>query len=56
MASKGAAGASVPCVARAARDALSRGNAVDAVVAGVLVAAAESPSVLLGRRGCAGHC
>jgi gamma-glutamyltranspeptidase/glutathione hydrolase len=48
MASKGAAGASVPCVARAARDALSRGNAVDAVVAGVLVAAAESPSVLLG--------
>lgn len=35
-------------VAEAARDALSYGNAVDAVVAGVLVAAAESPSVLLG--------
>jgi len=35
-------------VAQAARDALSYGNAVDAVVAGVLVAVAESPSVLLG--------
>jgi hypothetical protein len=48
MPSRSAAGASVRHVARAARDALSRGNAVDAVVAGVLVAAAESPSVLLG--------
>jgi hypothetical protein len=35
-------------VAQAARDGLSFGNAVDAVVAGVLVAAAESPSVFLG--------
>ena len=48
MPSKRAAGASVPYVARAARDALSSGNAVDAVLAAVLVAAAESPSVLLG--------
>jgi gamma-glutamyltranspeptidase/glutathione hydrolase len=48
MAARSAAGASVPHVARAAGDALSRGNAVDAVVAGVLVAAAESPAVLLG--------
>jgi hypothetical protein len=43
-----AAGASEPHVAQAARDELSRGNAVDAVVAGVLAAAAESPAVLLG--------
>jgi gamma-glutamyltranspeptidase/glutathione hydrolase len=35
-------------VAQAAREALARGNAVDAVVAGVLVAAAEAPTVLLG--------
>ncbi|HLK38091.1 MAG TPA: hypothetical protein VKU41_15120 [Polyangiaceae bacterium] len=34
--------------AEAARDALTRGNAVDAVVAAVLVAAVASPSVLLG--------
>ncbi|HEY8041816.1 MAG TPA: hypothetical protein VIF15_18560 [Polyangiaceae bacterium] len=43
-----AAGASEAHVAQAARDALSRGNAVDAVVTGVLVAAAEAPGVLLG--------
>jgi hypothetical protein len=43
-----AAGASEPHVAQAARDELSQGNAVDAVVAGVLAAAAESPTVLLG--------
>jgi hypothetical protein len=35
-------------VAAAARDALRSGNAVDAVIAGVLLAAAESPGVLLG--------
>jgi gamma-glutamyltranspeptidase/glutathione hydrolase len=35
-------------VAQAAREGLSFGNAVDAIVAAVLVAAAESPSVLLG--------
>jgi hypothetical protein len=35
-------------VAQAARDALGRGNAVDAVVTGILVAAAESPGVFLG--------
>lgn len=34
--------------AQAAREVLARGNAVDAVVAGVLMAAAESPGVLLG--------
>src|SRR5579862_1370370 len=43
-----AATASDPVVAEAAREALSRGNAVDAVVTGVLVAAARSASVLLG--------
>jgi hypothetical protein len=43
-----AAGASQPHVAQVARDWLSRGNAVDAVVAGVLLAAAESPTVVLG--------
>lgn len=48
MAQAGAAAASEPHVARAARDVLSHGNAVDAVMAGVLVAAAESPGVLLG--------
>jgi gamma-glutamyltranspeptidase/glutathione hydrolase len=45
---KRAAGASDARIAEVARAALARGNAVDAVVAGVLVAAAESPSVLLG--------
>lgn len=48
MPSSSAAGASEPLVARTARDWLRRGNAVDAVVAGVLVAAAETPSVFLG--------
>jgi hypothetical protein len=57
VASIGAAAASEPHVAQAARDVLaygshgsrgSQGNAVDAVMAGVLLAAAESPSVLLG--------
>jgi hypothetical protein len=43
-----AAGASAQHVAMAAVEALSRGNAVDAVVAGILVAAAESPTVFLG--------
>lgn len=43
-----AAAGSESHVAQAARDALARGNAVDAVVAGVLMAAAESPGVLLG--------
>jgi gamma-glutamyltranspeptidase/glutathione hydrolase len=43
-----AAGASEPHAAAAARDALVRGNAVDAVLTGVLVAAAQSPSVFLG--------
>ena len=43
-----AAAASEGHVAQAARDLLARGNAVDAVVAGVLMAAAESPGVLLG--------
>jgi gamma-glutamyltranspeptidase/glutathione hydrolase len=43
-----AASASETHAAEAAREALARGNAVDAVVTGVLVAAAESPSVLLG--------
>ncbi len=42
------AAATEPHVAEAATEALRRGNAVDAVVAGVLVAAAETPSVLLG--------
>jgi gamma-glutamyltranspeptidase/glutathione hydrolase len=45
---KRAAGASEAHVAHTAREVLARGNAVDAVVAGVLLAAAESPSVLLG--------
>jgi len=43
-----AAGGSEAHVAQAARDAVARGNAVDAVVAAVLVAAAESPGVFLG--------
>jgi len=43
-----AAGASEPHAAAAARDALVRGNAVDAVLTGVLVSAAQSPSVFLG--------
>jgi hypothetical protein len=43
-----AAAASESHVAEAAREVLARGNAVDAVVAGVLMAAAESPGVLLG--------
>jgi hypothetical protein len=43
-----AAGGSEVHVAQAARDAVARGNAVDAVVTGVLVAAAESAGVLLG--------
>jgi hypothetical protein len=43
-----AASASEAHVAQAAREGLARGNAVDAVVIGVLVAAAESPGVLLG--------
>jgi gamma-glutamyltranspeptidase/glutathione hydrolase len=47
LAQRGAA-ASDPYVARATQEALALGNAVDAVVAGVLVAAARSPSVLLG--------
>ena len=42
------ASASETHVAEAARDALVRGNAVDAVVTGVLMAAAEAPGVLLG--------
>lgn len=45
---KSAAAASEGHVAEAARAALARGNAVDAVVAGVLAAAAASPGVLLG--------
>ena len=43
-----AAAGSESHVAEAAREVLARGNAVDAVVAGVLMAAAESPGVLLG--------
>ena len=43
-----AAAASESHVAQAAREVLARGNAVDAVVAGVLMAAAESRGVLLG--------
>jgi hypothetical protein len=43
-----AAAASDSRVAQVARDALAHGNAVDAVVAGVLAAAAQGPSVLLG--------
>jgi len=45
---RSAAAASEPHVAQAARDALARGNAADAVVAALLVAAAEHPAVLLG--------
>ncbi|MGA7118553.1 MAG: hypothetical protein WBY94_00575, partial [Polyangiaceae bacterium] len=48
MTARSDAVASESHVAQAARDGLSFGNAVDAVVAGVLVAAAESPSVFLG--------
>lgn len=47
MATRAAAGSEAH-VAQAARDAVEHGNAVDAVVTAVLVAAAESPSVLLG--------
>jgi hypothetical protein len=43
-----AAVASEPHAAQVAREVLRKGNAVDAVVAGVLAAAAESPAVLLG--------
>jgi hypothetical protein len=43
-----AVAASQSPVAQVARDALARGNAVDAVVAGILMAAAESSGVLLG--------
>lgn len=43
-----AAGGSEAHVAQAAREAIIRGNAVDAVVTAILVAAAESPGVLLG--------
>lgn len=43
-----AAAASESHVAEAAREVLARGNAVDAVVGGVLMAAAESAGVLLG--------
>jgi hypothetical protein len=43
-----AAGGSEAHVAQAARDAVARGNAVDAVVTAVLVAAAEAPGVFLG--------
>jgi len=43
-----AAAGSESHVAEAAREVLARGNAVDAVVAGVLMAAADSPGVLLG--------
>jgi gamma-glutamyltranspeptidase/glutathione hydrolase len=46
--SQRAAGASDARVVEAAREVLARGTAVDAVVAGVLVAAAVSPGVLLG--------
>jgi hypothetical protein len=43
-----AAAATDPYVANVARDALSRGNAIDAVLTAVLVAAARSPAVFLG--------
>jgi hypothetical protein len=43
-----AAAASEPHAAQAARDVIERGSAVDAVVAGVLAAAAESPTVFFG--------
>jgi hypothetical protein len=45
---RAAASASATVVLEAARAALSKGHAVDAVVAGVFAAAAHSPSVLLG--------
>ncbi len=45
---KAASAASEAHAADAARDVLAHGNAVDAVVAGVLAAAAESPTVWLG--------
>jgi len=45
---RAAASAPEPHVLDAARAALTRGHAVDAVVAGVFAAAARSPSVLLG--------
>jgi hypothetical protein len=48
MAPRRAAAASEPHVAEAAREGLAYGNAVDAIIAGVYMAAAESPSVLLG--------
>jgi gamma-glutamyltranspeptidase/glutathione hydrolase len=48
MSIRRAAAASEPHAAQAAREAMPRGNAVDAVVGAVLVAAAEAPSVLLG--------
>jgi hypothetical protein len=47
VATRAAAGSEAH-VAQAARDAVEHGNAVDAVVIAVLVAAAESPTVLLG--------
>src|SRR5581483_10997081 len=43
-----AAAATDRYVAAAARDALAQGNAVDAVLTAVLVAAARSPAVFLG--------
>jgi hypothetical protein len=43
-----AAAASEPHAAQAARDVIERGSAVDAVVAGILAAAAESPTVFFG--------
>src|SRR5579872_6420920 len=48
MPTTAAAAASEAHVAHAAREALARGNAVDAVVTGVLVAAAHAAGVLLG--------
>jgi hypothetical protein len=48
MAPRSAAAASEPHVAQAVREALVHGNAVDAIIAGVYLAAAESPGVLLG--------
>jgi gamma-glutamyltranspeptidase/glutathione hydrolase len=45
---KGAVGASERSPGEVARDVLTFGNAVDAVVAGVLMAAAETPTVFLG--------
>ena len=48
MSAKRAVGASEGSAGEAAREALAFGNAVDAVVAGVLMAAAETPSVFLG--------